>query len=72
MSLCKQKILQNLEIGAQFPDSKNALCNLKIAQIPKLRGTHTLYSHPFLCSYIFCSLETTYLSYRWMFEMEYF
>jgi len=32
--------LRNLEIGAQFPDSKNAQRNLKIAQIPRLRGTY--------------------------------
>jgi len=29
----------NLKIGAQFPDSKNALHNLEIAQIPKLHRT---------------------------------
>ena len=29
-------------LGAQFPDSKNAQCNLKITQIPKLRGTFIL------------------------------
>ena len=33
--------MRNLEIGAQFPDSKNAQRNLEIAQIPKLRGTFT-------------------------------
>jgi len=33
--------LRNLEIGAQFPDSKNVQRNLEIAQIPKLRGTYT-------------------------------
>ena len=32
--------LRNLEIVAQFEHSENALRNLKIAQIPKLRGTH--------------------------------
>jgi len=34
--------VRNLEIGAQFPDSKNAQRNLEIAQIPKLRGTDTV------------------------------
>jgi len=34
--------VRNLEIGAQFPDSKNAQRNLEIAQIPKLRGTDIL------------------------------
>ena len=33
--------LRNLEIGAQFSDSKNAQRNLEIAQIPRLRGTYT-------------------------------
>ena len=33
-------VLRNLEIGAQFPDSKNAQRNLEIAQIPKLHGTY--------------------------------
>ena len=33
--------LRNLKIGTQFRDSENALCNLEIAQIPKLRGTDT-------------------------------
>ena len=33
--------VHNLEIGTQFRDSKNAQRNLEIAQIPKLRGTHT-------------------------------
>ena len=33
-------VLHNLEIDTQFPDSKNVQCNFKIAQIPKLRGTH--------------------------------
>jgi len=37
--------VRNLEIGAQFPDSKNAQRNLEIAQIPKLRGT---YIHSFV------------------------
>ena len=32
--------MRNLEIGAQFSDSKNAQRNLKIAQIPRLRGTY--------------------------------
>jgi len=32
---------RNLEIGTQFWDSENAQCNLKIAQIPRLRGTYT-------------------------------
>ena len=36
-----QDCLRNLEIGTQFQDSKNALRNLEIAQIPKLRGTYT-------------------------------
>jgi len=33
----------NLEIGVQFPDSKNAQHNLEIVQIPKLHGTYTVY-----------------------------
>ena len=33
------ELLRNLEIGTQFRDSKNALRNVEIAQIPKLRGT---------------------------------
>jgi len=32
--------LCNLEIGTQFLDSENVQRNLKIAQIPKLRGTY--------------------------------
>jgi len=36
--------VRNLEIDAQFPDSKNAQRNLEIAQIPKLRETHTYVS----------------------------
>ena len=39
----------NLEIGTQFPDSKNAQCNLEIAQIPKLHGTYIL-ARPHTCS----------------------
>ena len=35
-----QDCLRNLEIGTQFRDSENALRNLEIAQIPKLRGTY--------------------------------
>ena len=35
-------LLRNLEIGTQFRDSENALRNLEIAQIPKLRGTYIL------------------------------
>ena len=34
-------LVRNLKIGKQFPDSKNALRNLEIAQIPRLRGTNT-------------------------------
>jgi len=33
--------VRKLEIGAQFPDSKNVQRNIEIAQIPKLRGTYT-------------------------------
>ena len=33
-------LLRNLEIGTQFEDSENALRNLEIAHIPKLRGTY--------------------------------
>ena len=33
--------VRNLKIGTQFRDSENALRNLEIAQIPKLRGTYT-------------------------------
>jgi len=36
-------VLRNLEIGAQFSDSKNAQRNLEIAQIPRLRRTYTLW-----------------------------
>jgi len=32
--------VRNLEIGTQFLDSENAQRNLKIAQIPRLRGTY--------------------------------
>ncbi len=35
-------ILRNLQISFQFEDSQIALCNLQIAQIPRLRGTYTL------------------------------
>ena len=34
-----------LEIGTQFEDSENALRNLEIAHIPKLRGTYIMDSH---------------------------
>jgi len=48
--------VHNLEIGAQFPDSKNAQRNLEIAQIPKLRGTYThnalLFQSPCLVFYL--------------------
>ena len=36
-----QDCLHNLEISTQFRDSENALRNLEIAQIPKLRRTNT-------------------------------
>ena len=32
-------VLHNLKIGTQFLDSENVQCNLKIAQISRLRGT---------------------------------
>jgi hypothetical protein len=38
-------LLRNLEIGTQFEDSENALRNLEIAHIPKLRGTYIMDSH---------------------------
>ena len=41
-----QDCLRNLEIGTQFRDSENALRNLEIAQIPKLRGTFILLLWP--------------------------
>ena len=41
-----QDCLHNLEIGTQFRDSENALRNLEIAQIPKLRGTDTCGKSP--------------------------
>ena len=37
-----KNVQRNLEIGMQFLDSKNAQCNLEIAHIPKLHGTNTL------------------------------
>ena len=44
LSAQSQDWMHNPEIDAQFPDSKNAQRNLKIAQIPKLHGTS-----PWLC-----------------------
>ena len=35
-------MLQNLKIGTQSQDSENALRNLEIAQILRLRETYTL------------------------------
>jgi len=34
-------LVHSLEIGMQFPDSENALHDLKIAWIPRLHRTHT-------------------------------
>jgi len=36
-----QDWLHSLEIGTQFPDFENVQHNLKIVQIPRLRGTCT-------------------------------
>ena len=55
---CACVIICNLEIGTQSQDSENALRNLEIAQIPRLRGTYTTYK---ICVYMdripsFCSI----------------
>ena len=50
--------LCNLEIGAQFPNSKNVQCNLEIVQFPRLCGTFPLdlESMGVMCAYlIICS-----------------
>ena len=52
-------VLRNLEIGAQFPDSKNAQRNLEIAQIPKLCGTYILFKeYIYFIQHTSCGMAT--------------